>query len=97
MNQGDIEMGKVSQGTDKRRDGGSGLSSKKQITPVVAVLAKGSVNEVRLSSSTLIPIEANMPRVAFANPRSYDYAPGDCHPRRCSRGHVCSEAFFRGY
>ena len=45
--QGDIEMGEIPRGAENGRSGGFGLSSKEQITPADAVLAKESVNEVR--------------------------------------------------
>ena len=80
MNKGDIEMGEVSQDIDKKRVGGFGLSSKEQITPADAVLAEESVNEVRLPSPALVPIETDVPHVVLANLGPCDHALGDHHP-----------------
>ena len=53
----DIEMGELSQDTEKGKSGGFGLSSKEQITPADAVLAEESANEVRFFS-TVVPMKS---------------------------------------
>ena len=56
--QGDIEIGKVSQDTEKGKSGEFRLSSKEQITPADAVLAEESANEVCFFSSIIVSMKS---------------------------------------